>query len=233
MRICQGNNWQLGTSGLYISPFQWEWNSICLRANCHKNGFCIPRCVNEVLRTISAHCSGINTWECRCGDDYVDLQVEFLRMIQMNNSFLVQPNGVPGVQCQSRIGVNECLGPNECDPKARCIDEEVEYRCQCMNQYLDKSPPGARPGSKCVFDFCSDLGTCPANTTCKINEERQEPRCECIDGYIDIRNVRARISLGLKDVLCLPLREVDECALGLTDCSGVAACKDTIEGKEL
>lgn len=55
MRVCQGNSWQLGTSGLYLSPFQWAPDSICLRSDCYKGGICIPRSVLSAGRRAGAH----------------------------------------------------------------------------------------------------------------------------------------------------------------------------------
>lgn len=63
----------------------------------------------------------------------------------------------------------------------------------------DESPKGARKGTLCVLDYCHDITPfCPANTTC-VNEAT-EGKCACNAGFIDIRDVRARISLGLEDV---------------------------------
>ena len=40
-----------------------------------------------------------------------------------------------------------CLRPetNECDENARCIEMESNYRCECLQGYVDDSPPGSVP----------------------------------------------------------------------------------------
>ncbi|KAJ1374162.1 hypothetical protein KIN20_036788 [Parelaphostrongylus tenuis] len=118
----------------------------------------------------------------------------------------------PGRQCLSYIGVNECEKPelNECSPNARCIDLDYLYKCECIPPYVNAAPEGAVPGSVCTIDYCSDVHFCPANSTCK--------------------NVGDQAGLG--DTICLRPIDVDECALGLHNCSAAAICTDLKPGYE-
>ncbi|KIH66063.1 hypothetical protein ANCDUO_03606, partial [Ancylostoma duodenale] len=73
--------------------------------------------------------------------------------------------------------------------------------------------------SICVLDYCSDVNFCPTNTTCKNMEQQAE--CRCDPGFTDIRKSDRRNALGLgDDTFCMHVRDVNECALGLTNCSG-------------
>lgn len=94
------------------------------------------------------------------------------------------------------------------------------YRCECLPSFTDASPPGRIPGSTCVLDYCSDVNFCPANTSC-VNQEQQAV-CQCDSGFVDIRKSEKRTQFYKSDTLCLKLRDVDECALGLTNCSGIS-----------
>lgn len=44
--------------------------------------------------------------------------------------------------------------------------------------------------------------------------------CQCEPGYIDIRKSEKRTQLFGPDTFCLKMRDIDECALGITNCSG-------------
>ena len=140
----------------------------------------------------------------------------------------------PGKKCLPTHGFNECekKEDNECSENARCIDLDHLYKCECLPSFSDASPPGAVPGnypllseniklgSVCTLDYCSDVNFCPTNTTCKNMEQQAE--CKCDPGFMDIRKSEKRAMVGLSDdVLCMHVRDVDECALGLTNCSGI------------
>lgn len=76
-----------------------------------------------------------------------------------------------------------------------------------------------------MLDYCSDVNFCPSNTTC-INGELQA-ECQCDPGMVDIRKSNMKAHFGLEQsTLCLAQTDVNECALGLTNCSGVAICED-------
>ncbi|KAK6021734.1 hypothetical protein OSTOST_12588, partial [Ostertagia ostertagi] len=119
---------------------------------------------------------------------------------------LLMPNGYgdlnpshPGRQCLAYVGVNECEKPelNECSPDARCIDLDYLYKCECVSPYVNAAPEGAVPGSVCTIDYCSDVHYCPLNSTCK--------------------NVGDQAGLG--DAICMRHTDVNECLLGLHNCS--------------
>ncbi|PAV59374.1 hypothetical protein WR25_03507 [Diploscapter pachys] len=153
--------------------------------------------------------TGRHSYRCECGEGYRDLDPS-----------------LPGRRCVPINGFNECeTKDNECSPNARCIDLDHLYKCECLPSYSDASPPGAVPGSVCTLDFCSDVDFCPTNTTCKNMDQQAE--CKCDSGFMDIRKSEKRTAMGLSDdTLCMHIRDVDECALGLTNCSGVAHCID-------
>ncbi|VDM92517.1 unnamed protein product, partial [Onchocerca ochengi] len=133
----------------------------------------------------------------------------------------------PGHECLSYTGVNECERKewNECDEHARCIDQERLYRCECIKPYVNAAPPGKLPGSVCRLDYCADVNFCPANTTCQNLEGG--PECVCKEGYMDIRSSPRLAELNIpKNVYCLRIQDVNECELGLTNCSAVAICTD-------
>uniref|UniRef100_A0A915AKQ6 Transmembrane cell adhesion receptor mua-3 n=1 Tax=Parascaris univalens TaxID=6257 RepID=A0A915AKQ6_PARUN len=133
----------------------------------------------------------------------------------------------PGHDCLSLIGVNECEKEewNECDVNARCIDEDRLYRCECIKPYVNAAPKDKLPGSVCRLDYCSDVNFCPSNTTCKNAEDQAV--CTCLPGYVDIRRSERRLEAGFpKESYCLKPQDVDECALGLHNCSAAAICTD-------
>ncbi|KAI6201465.1 hypothetical protein M3Y96_00844600 [Aphelenchoides besseyi] len=194
--IIDRNNYQIGESGLYLNPYQPDPFRACYKNTCHPKGLCFDE--------------GPKSYRCACPPTYRDLN----------------PSD-PGKRCLPNVGYNECERPedNECSPNSRCIDLEHLYRCQCNPGYSDAAPKDSVPGSVCVLDYCSDVSFCPSNTTC-VNME-QEAECHCNSGFIDIRHSENRVHLGMKeDTMCLNLIDVDECALGLTNCSGVAVCED-------
>ena len=76
-----------------------------------------------------------------------------------------------------------------------------------------------------MLDYCSDVSFCPKNSTCVNGEQAGE--CICEHSFVDIRHSENRANLGMNmENFCLNIRDVDECALGLTNCSGVALCED-------
>ncbi|OZC08479.1 hypothetical protein X798_04540 [Onchocerca flexuosa] len=158
---------------------------------------------------------GPNAYRCECGHGYRDLN----------------PSD-PGRRCLPNTGYNECerKEDNECSENARCIDQEHLYKCECLPSFIDVSPKDAIAGSVCVLDYCSDVNFCPKNTTC-VNQEHQAI-CDCDPGYVDIRKSEKRTQLFDQDTLCLKMRDIDECALGITNCSGVAECVDKTIGYE-
>ncbi|KAI6194473.1 hypothetical protein M3Y96_01128600 [Aphelenchoides besseyi] len=80
-------------------------------------------------------------------------------------------------------------------------------------------------GGRCQVDYCLDVGFCPLNSTC-VNLEK-EAQCQCLPGFVDIRESNRRVAAGLPaDVLCLRAADVNECALGLHNCSVIAQCID-------
>ncbi|VDK69878.1 unnamed protein product [Litomosoides sigmodontis] len=168
--------------------------------SCYKND-CHP----------DAKCTSTATgYTCECPDKYRDLNPS-----------------KPGRECVKYTGINECERKewNECDEHAQCIDQDHLYRCECIKPYVNKAPPGKLPGSVCLIDYCSDMNFCPANTTCKSGEAAGE--CVCKDGYVNIRDSPNRDQFSfLENVHCLRLIDVNECALGLTNCSAVAICTD-------
>ncbi|CAJ0578738.1 unnamed protein product, partial [Mesorhabditis spiculigera] len=152
---------------------------------------------------------GPHQYRCECGPGFRDME----------------PTN-PGHKCLPTTGFNECEREetNECSVNARCIDLPHLYKCECLPSYADASPPGAIPGSICNLDYCSDVDYCPQNSTCKNMELQAE--CTCDAGYMDIRRSEKRAQLGMPESLCMHTRDVNECALGLTNCSGVAECTD-------
>uniref|UniRef100_A0A1I7XPS4 EGF-like domain-containing protein n=1 Tax=Heterorhabditis bacteriophora TaxID=37862 RepID=A0A1I7XPS4_HETBA len=132
----------------------------------------------------------------------------------------------PGRQCLSYRGVNECEKPelNECSPDARCIDLDYLYKCECVSPYVNAAPQGAIPGSVCSIDYCSDVNFCPLNSTCKNVDE--QARCDCNAGFVDLRKSDKLSEAGLGETICLRHTDVDECVLGLHNCSAAAICTD-------
>uniref|UniRef100_A0A1I7VU29 Transmembrane matrix receptor MUP-4 n=1 Tax=Loa loa TaxID=7209 RepID=A0A1I7VU29_LOALO len=172
--------------------------------NCYKSD-CHP----------DAKCTSTPTgYTCECPDTHRDLNPS-----------------KPGRECVSLVGVNECEQKewNECDEHARCIDQDHLYRCECIKPYVNAAPPGKLPGSECRINYCADVNFCPANTTCQNGKTQAE--CICKEGYVDIRSSPFRDQLNYpENVYCLRLQDVDECALGLTNCSAVAICTDLRNG---
>uniref|UniRef100_A0AC34QH72 Uncharacterized protein n=1 Tax=Panagrolaimus sp. JU765 TaxID=591449 RepID=A0AC34QH72_9BILA len=194
--IIDRNNYQVGNSGQYLNPYQPDPFADCYKNDCHPKGICIN--------------TGAHSHRCECGPGYRDLD----------------PSN-PGHRCLPNRGYNECERPedNECSEHARCIDLDHLYKCECNAGFTDSSPKGSIPGSICVLDYCSDVNFCPMNSTC-INTENQA-ECQCNHGFVDIRKSEKRLSIGLdQDTYCLNVRDVNECALGLHNCSGVAECID-------
>lgn len=103
--------------------------------------------------------------------------------------------------------------------------KEYLYKCECNKGFSDASPKGLIPGGVCVLDYCSDVNYCPLNSTCVNTHDNAE--CQCKNGFVDIRKSKLRVSSGLHpDAYCLHGRDVDECSLGLHNCSSVATCID-------
>ncbi|KAK6051490.1 EGF-like domain protein [Cooperia oncophora] len=188
--IVDRNGYEVGDSGLYLNEYQPNPYKACFKNDCHPKGICYDLTDR--------------TYRCECGAGFRDLD----------------PSD-PGKKCVPVYGFNECekKEDNECSENARCIDLEHLYKCECLPSYSDAAPPGAVPGSVCVLDYCSDVNFCPTNTTCKNMEQQAE--CRCDPGFTDIRKSENRKSIGLSDdTLCMHVRDVNECALGLTNCSG-------------
>ncbi|KAK6017312.1 EGF-like domain protein, partial [Ostertagia ostertagi] len=194
--IIERNGYEVGDSGLYLNEYQPNPYKPCFKNDCHPKGICYD--VND------------RTYRCECGAGFRELD----------------PFG-SWKKCVPVYGFNECekKEDNECSENARCIDLNILYQCECLPSYSDAAPPGAVPGSVCVLDYCSDVNFCPTNTTCKNMEQQAE--CRCDPGFTDIRKSEHRNAIGLgDDTLCMHVRDVNECALGLTNCSGVAECID-------
>ncbi|CAB3402805.1 unnamed protein product [Caenorhabditis bovis] len=138
----------------------------------------------------------------------------------------------PGRNCLSYRGVNECEKPelNECSPHARCIDLDYLYKCECIKPYVNSARGEELPGSVCSIDYCSDVNYCPLNTTC-VNVDEQA-RCDCKPGFEDLRKSDHLSEAGLGEAICMRLTDVDECALGLHNCSAAAICIDKKIGYE-
>ncbi|KJH46964.1 EGF-like domain protein [Dictyocaulus viviparus] len=195
-------SFQIGKSKLFISPDQANPFSPCYSSDCHPNAVCTP--IDK-------------GYTCECPAGYRDLN----------------PSR-PGRQCLSFIGVNECEKPelNECSPNARCIDLDYLYKCECISPYVNAAPEGAILGSVCTIDYCSDVHFCPLNSTCKNVDD--QARCDCNPGFVDLRK-SDRLSevsrqAGVGDAICMKHADVNECALGLHNCSAVAICTDTKSG---
>ncbi|GMT19358.1 hypothetical protein PFISCL1PPCAC_10655, partial [Pristionchus fissidentatus] len=152
---------------------------------------------------------GRGAYTCACPADYRD----------MNPT-------KPGRECLSIRGTNECERPelNECSPDARCIDLEYLYKCECIAPFVNSAGPGKIPGSECTLDYCSDVNFCPANSTCKNFQEQAQ--CSCNPGFVDVRKAPRIAEAKLGDAICLRTIDVDECALGLHNCSAAAICTD-------
>ncbi|TKR77105.1 hypothetical protein L596_018138 [Steinernema carpocapsae] len=150
---------------------------------------------------------------CECPKDFRDLDVDN-----------------PGHSCIAISGYNECERPedNECAPEARCVDLPYLYKCECEKPFVNAAEKDQIPGSVCRLDYCSDVNFCPLNSTC-INEE-QQAFCKCKPGFMDIRKAANRQALGLEDAFCMRTIDVDECALGLHNCSAAATCHNTKVG---
>uniref|UniRef100_A0A183C216 EGF-like domain-containing protein n=1 Tax=Globodera pallida TaxID=36090 RepID=A0A183C216_GLOPA len=194
------NNNELGKSGLFLSPHQQNPFSACFKNNCHPKGICVEL--------------GPNAYRCECSAGQRDLNP-----------------ADPGRKCVPTQGYNECERDedNECSENARCIDLEFLYKCECLRGYTDAAPKGTVPGSLCMLDYCSDVNYCPGNSTC-VNTALQA-ECHCNNGYTDIRRSESRLSMGLSpDQYCLSIRDVDECALGLHNCSTYATCTNLPDG---
>uniref|UniRef100_A0A158QLB9 VWFA domain-containing protein n=1 Tax=Haemonchus placei TaxID=6290 RepID=A0A158QLB9_HAEPC len=148
-------------------------------------------------------------YSCQCPNGYRDLNPSH-----------------PGRQCLAYVGVNECEKPelNECSPDARCIDLDYLYKCECISPYVNAAPEGAVPGSVCTIDYCSDVHYCPLNSTCKNIGD--QAKCDCNPGFVDLRKSDRLSEAGLGDTICLRLTDVNECALGLHNCSAAAICID-------
>lgn len=202
--IIEKNNLEVGKSDLFISRYQPNPFSACFTNTCHPKAICVE------LKP-----SG---YRCECPSDHRDLNPKD-----------------PGHRCVPTDGYNECDKPedNECSENARCIDDVHLYHCECIPPYAipTPAPEGALPGSVCVLNYCNDVNFCPLNTTCENQEN--SAACVCKKGFVDIRRSEKRAELGLSDdTYCMDPRDINECALGLTNCSGIAICTDLPFGYE-
>uniref|UniRef100_A0A183FQQ6 VWFA domain-containing protein n=1 Tax=Heligmosomoides polygyrus TaxID=6339 RepID=A0A183FQQ6_HELPZ len=233
--ISKKNNYEVGTSKLFISPDQANPFSACYGSDCHANAICTPLGKGYTWliavwgATFNEAQGPVGSW-CQCPTGYRDLN----------------PSR-PGRQCLSYVGVNECEKPelNECSPDARCIDLDYLYKCECVSPYVNAAPEGAVPGSVCTIDYCSDVHYCPLNSTCKnIGDQVRCPlvwqlheitlkfmefqaRCDCNAGFVDLRKSDRLSEAGVGDAICMRHSDVNECALGLHNCSAAAICIDT------
>ena len=200
--IIDRNNYQIGQSGLFINSYQQSPFSACYKNDCNCKATCIE--------------TGPNSYRCECPAGFRDMLVSW-----------------PGHDCIATKGINECENKtlNDCSDNARCIDLEYLYRCECLPGFKDTSPSGAIPGSVCTQDYCSDINFCSANSTC-VNSEH-EGRCICKPGFVDISTVDevVRVAAGLRpEQICLLAVDVNECLLGLHNCTSVAQCVDLRAG---
>ena len=95
---------------------------------------------------------------------------------------------------------------------------------------MNAATDGALPGSVCSIDYCQDVNYCPLNSTCHNIDE--EAKCDCRPGYVDLRKSERLSEAGLGDTICLLHADVDECALGLHNCSAAAVCINKRNGYE-
>lgn len=103
--------------------------------------------------------------------------------------------------------------------------KEYLYKCECKKGFSDASPKGSIPGSVCVIDYCSDVNYCSINSTCVNTKDNAE--CQCKNGFVDIRKNKLPITNDFNTKFyCLNTRDIDECFLGLHNCSSVANCTD-------
>lgn len=76
---------------------------------------------------------------------------------------------------------------NRCSNNAVCIDEPAGYRCECKNNFIDKSPPGSfgfvceEPKHPCQEP---ELNDCHENARCEPNGPSLFI-CSCLPGFID------------------------------------------------
>ncbi|KAK6042353.1 EGF-like domain protein, partial [Cooperia oncophora] len=165
---------------------------------------------------VNAICTPLGKgYSCQCPNGYRDLNPSH-----------------PGRQCLAYVGVNECEKPelNECSPDARCIDLDYLYKCGVISPYVNAAPEGAVPGSICTIDYCSDVHYCPLNSTCK--NVGDQAKCDCNPGFVDLRKSDRLSEAGLGDAICMRHTDVNECALGLHNCSAAAICTDLKNGYE-
>ncbi|KHJ44769.1 EGF-like domain protein [Trichuris suis] len=197
---CASTNYSIGGTRLYIDPLQPNPFDPCQWTDCYRNALC-----NSI---------GTDAYQCRCPDGYVDLN-----------------SALPGRQCVKGEDYNECAfdASNNCSVNAVCIDMQGRYSCECKPGFVDVSPPEGPRGRICILDYCADAPFCPVNTTCLNVPEIEGARCECNPGFLDIRG-SPFVDRFPPDTYCLAIRDVDECALGLTNCSAVAICKNEDEG---
>ncbi|KAK6013056.1 calcium binding EGF domain protein, partial [Ostertagia ostertagi] len=102
--------------------------------------------------------------------------------------------------------------------------------CECVSPYVNAAPEGAVPGSVCTIDYCSDVHYCPLNSTCK--NVGDQAKCDCNAGFVDLRKSDRLSEAGLGDAICMRHTDVNECLLGLHNCSAAAICTDLKYGYE-
>ncbi|KAL3076649.1 hypothetical protein niasHT_039103 [Heterodera trifolii] len=135
------------------------------------------------------------------------------------------------------VPVNECADEtlNDCDQKARCIDNDFGFECLCPEGFIDTSPnPHEFPGRKCrkLINECLNplMNDCSAEAECV--DELIGFSCHCKPGRSDI-SPQGEKRPGRKcstDSAQQRTNGVDECLLGLHDCHPLATCVDLTDG---
>ncbi|KAK6028756.1 EGF-like domain protein [Ostertagia ostertagi] len=211
--IIERNGYEVGDSGLYLNEYQPNPYKPCFKVGLltHFDFYLFNSDISRMtaIQRESAMTSTIGLIDASV---VPDSENSILRILGRNASLSTDSTNAKKKE------------DNECSENARCIDL-TSLQMRMPTVVFGRCSSRSRSRSVCVLDYCSDVNFCPTNTTCKNMEQQAE--CRCDPGFTDIRKSEHRNAIGLgDDTLCMHVRDVNECALGLTNCSGVAECID-------
>uniref|UniRef100_A0A0N4ZF68 Transmembrane matrix receptor MUP-4 n=1 Tax=Parastrongyloides trichosuri TaxID=131310 RepID=A0A0N4ZF68_PARTI len=223
------NNYEVGKSNLFINPDTPNPFNPCYNAKCHTNAVCTP--------------NG-NSFICSCGKDFKDINPSTpgqtcvslknfnecerkedndcdvnARCIDLEDGYRCeckvpyvndqQEGKKPGTSCK----LDYCSDVNYCPLNSTCVNHKDEAVCECNKGFVDLKEEARKLEASGVT----------------INKKYLLHGSEGDLVIAPVKDISIKESLpetSSNDKMCINIFDVNECALGLHDCSAAATCID-------